>query len=237
MPVTAPADPTDPTHPTHPTDPTDPADGERRRNAERTRTEILDVATDEFGRQGFAGTRVDEIAARTSTTKRMIYYYFGSKERLYVAVLERAFEAVRLKLDPAGAGVSGDDPLAVARWIAERTYEQHRAHPDLLRLLVIENLHEARNIAGSRRLRELGRPDPGLLEQVLADGERLGVVRADVDALDVHLVMTAFCAFLVTNRFTQLQFTGRDLLDPAADEHQRRMLGDLVVGYLTAPAG
>src|ERR671921_1720193 len=67
----------------------------RRRDAVRTRAEILDVATREFADNGYAGARVDEIAARTRTTKRMIYYYFGSKERLFVAVLEAAYAGIR----------------------------------------------------------------------------------------------------------------------------------------------
>ena len=61
------------------------------RDAERTRAEILEVATHEFAQRGYSGARVDEIADQTSTTKRMIYYYFGGKEQLYIAVLERAY--------------------------------------------------------------------------------------------------------------------------------------------------
>jgi AcrR family transcriptional regulator len=67
----------------------------RRRNPELTREEILDVAVREFSRQGFSGARVDEIAAQTRTTKRMIYYYFGGKEQLYIAALEQAYATDR----------------------------------------------------------------------------------------------------------------------------------------------
>ncbi len=70
--------------------------GQRLRDPERTKKEILEVATEEFAKSGFAGARVDEIASRTRTTKRMIYYYFGSKERLYIAVLEKAYEDIRV---------------------------------------------------------------------------------------------------------------------------------------------
>src|SRR5213080_1741676 len=114
---------------------------ERQHDAERTRGEILEVATSEFAAQGFAGARVDEIAARTRTTKRMIYYYFGSKEQLYIAALERAYATIRslertIDVDHLG-------PVAAVRQLAEVTFDHHEAHPDFIRLVSIENIHNA----------------------------------------------------------------------------------------------
>ena len=67
----------------------------RRNDPERTREDILDVATEEFSEFGLSGARVDSIAEKTRTSKRMIYYYYGSKEGLYLAVLERAYRKIR----------------------------------------------------------------------------------------------------------------------------------------------
>src|SRR4051795_3504769 len=120
---------------------------ERQRDAERTRNEILEVATSEFAARGYAGARVDEIAARMRTTKRMIYYYFGGKEQLFVAVLERAYVTIR----QAEQTVEVDqlDPLSALRRIAELTFDHHESHPDFIRLVSIENIHHARHMAKS----------------------------------------------------------------------------------------
>ena len=99
----------------------------RERDPERTRNEILDTATREFAEHGYAGARVDDIAERMRTTKRMIYYYFGSKEQLFIAVLERAYAAIRA---PSGRSTStACDPAAAVRRLAELTFDHHESHP------------------------------------------------------------------------------------------------------------
>ncbi len=204
---------------------------ERQRDAERTRAEILDVATREFAHQGYAGARVDEIAARTRTTKRMIYYYFGGKERLYVAVLERAYTMIRQAEQQAD--VADLDPAAAIRRIAELTFDHHEANPDFLRLVSIENIHRGEHIARSETLRNLNTPAIDLIASILERGRRDGTFTRDVDALDVHMLVSSFCVFRVANRHTFGTIFGRDLVDPAMREHYRTMLGDLVVSYLT----
>jgi AcrR family transcriptional regulator len=204
---------------------------ERRRDAERTRREILDVATREFAEHGYSGARVDEIAERTRTTKRMLYYYFESKEGLFIAVLERAYAQIR------GAEQEIDiehlDPCSAVRRLAEIMFDHHESHPDFIRLVGIENIHRAAHIARSPRLAEMGSPAIALTRRVLERGRADGVFRRDVDAVDVHMVISAFCFFRVANRHTFGTITDRDLLDPALRDHYRRMLGDLVVGYLS----
>ncbi|PRY14629.1 TetR/AcrR family transcriptional regulator [Kineococcus rhizosphaerae] len=202
----------------------------RTRDPGRTRAEILDVATREFSEQGFAGARVDEIAASTRTTKRMIYYYFGSKEGLYVAVLENAYSRIRdleQELD-----VDHLEPVDALRRLAELTFDHHEAHPEFIRLVSIENIHRAQflrrtNVAGltSNRLQ--------VLETILARGRAQGLFRADVSALDVHQAISAQCVFRTANRHTFDALFGRDTLDPSRREHDRRLLGDMVVALLT----
>ena len=206
-------------------------DDTRQRNAERTQAEILEVATVEFAHRGFAGARVDEIAARTSTTKRMIYYYFGGKEQLYLAVLERAFEAIRPR--PAPAGELSPEPLTMVREVAARAFEQFRRNPDMVRLMVIENVHGARYLADSIGARPT--PDFGLaqLEAALAAGAEQGTIRAGVSPGDILMIVNSFCSYRIANRYTYQHLTGLDLLDPQAVENQRQMLDDLLVGYLT----
>ncbi|MHA6629185.1 TetR/AcrR family transcriptional regulator [Pseudonocardia sichuanensis] len=204
---------------------------ERQRDAERTRAEILDVSTREFSDRGYAGARVDEIAAKTSTTKRMIYYYFGSKEQLFVAVLERAYTGIRAleqELD-----VDHLEPREAIRSLAALTFDHHEAHPDFIRLVSIENIHRAEHIATSSILSGLANPALDVLGRILQRGRAAGLFRDDVDALDVHLVISSFCVFRTANRHTFTAIFDRDPLDPLRREHYRELLGDMLVAYLT----
>ncbi|RZU31970.1 TetR/AcrR family transcriptional regulator [Blastococcus saxobsidens] len=209
------------------------AGAERVRDAERTRAEILAVATREFADRGYAGGRINEIAARTRTTKRMIYYYFGSKEQLYVAVLEQAYAGIRALEQQVD--VEHLDPVAAIRELAALTFDHHEAHPDFIRLVSIENIHRAEHIARSTVLPDLAEPALAALGTILRRGREAGVFRDDVDALDVHQVISGYCVFRTANRHTFGAVLGRDMLDPARRHHQRTMLGDLVAAFLQAP--
>ena len=205
---------------------------ERVRDAERTRADILAVATREFADRGYAGARINEIADKTSTTKRMIYYYFGGKEGLYVAVLEQAYSRIRSleqQLD-----VEHLDPVEAIRELAALTFDHHEAHPDFIRLVSIENIHHGEHIARSEVLSGLANPALDVLDTILRRGWEAGLFRDDVDPLDVHQVISAYCVFRTANRHTFGAIFGRDLLDPARRAHQRQLLGDLVVDWLTA---
>ena len=208
------------------------ASPERTRDAERTRAEILAVATAEFADRGYAGARINEIADKTSTTKRMIYYYFGGKEQLYIAVLEQAYRRIRgleQQLD-----VEHLDPVAAIRELAALTFDHHESHPEFIRLVSIENIHRAVHIARSTVLSGLANPALDVLGAILERGRAAQLFRDDVDALDVHQVISAYCVFRTANRHTFGAIFGRDMLDPARRDHQRRLLGDLVVAFLTA---
>jgi AcrR family transcriptional regulator len=190
---------------------TEAAAPERQRDPERTRNEILEVATREFAERGYAGARVDEIAARMRTTKRMIYYYFGGKEQLFVAVLERAYAEIRRAEQEVD--VDQLDPLAALRRIAELTFDHHESHPDFIRLVSIENIHRARHMAKSAAIANLGTPE--------------------IDAVDLHMMISAFCVFRVANRHTFGTLFERDLVDPQLRDRYRAMLGDMVVDYVS----
>lgn len=205
---------------------------ERVRDAERTRAEIIEVATHEFADQGYAGARVDEIAAKTRTTKRMIYYYFGGKEGLYLAVLEEAYQLIRAleqQLD-----VDHLPPAEALRRLAELTFDHHESHQDFVRLVAIENIHYARHLRKSDVRDGLATPALDVLTRIMARGRDAGLFRDDVDALDVHMIISSFCIFRGANRYTFQAIFDRDLLDPARREHLRRMIGDLVVAHVTA---
>jgi AcrR family transcriptional regulator len=208
---------------------------ERQRDKERTRQEILDVAISEFARNGYSGARVDEIAARTRTTKRMIYYYFGGKEQLYIAALEQAYSTARdaeRQLD-----VEHLDPVSAIRRLAELTFDHHESHPDFISLVATENIHRAEFIAKSKTLSELNTPAVSVIARILDDGRCSGVFLRDVDAIDVHMLISAYCFFRMSNRHTFGAIFGLDMLDPARRDRYRELIGDLIVSYLTTPAG
>jgi AcrR family transcriptional regulator len=208
-------------------------DTPRVRDPERTRAEIMEVATHEFADQGYAGARVDEIAAKTRTTKRMIYYYFGGKEGLYLAVLEQAYRHIRSleqQLD-----IDHLEPVDALRKLAELTFDHHESHQDFVRLVSIENIHYAEHLQRSASREAFAAPALAVLTRIMERGRESGVFRDDLDALDVHMVISAFCVFRGANRYTFRAIFDRDLLDPRLRDHLRKMIGDLVVAHLTSP--
>ncbi|MGU3436048.1 TetR family transcriptional regulator [Actinomycetes bacterium M1A6_2h] len=203
----------------------------RRRNSDLTKHDILEVATSEFADKGYAGARVDEIARQTHTTKRMIYYYFMDKEGLYKAVLERSYLVIREQ--ESSVDIEGLSPVDAIREIAGVTFDHHEQHPDFIRLVATENILRGEHIKTSDVLGRLGNPAAELLGTILARGQDGGIFRTDVDALDVHMVISSYCFFRLSNRYTFDALFGRDLTDPSTRDHLRRMLGDLVIAFLT----
>ncbi|NNM56686.1 TetR/AcrR family transcriptional regulator [Acidocella sp.] len=202
----------------------------RSRDPERTKQDILDVATEEFAAKGYAGGRVDAIAARTQTTKRMIYYYFGSKELLYSCVLARAYRRIRqieeyLDLDRL-------DPETALRRLVEFTFDYHDAHPDFVRLVMIENIHNAEYVKSSEEVRQANRPAIVILKNLLERGRREGVFKREIEPVDLHLMISALCYYRVSNRHTFGTIFDCDLTDPRVRERQRRMVTDTIASFL-----
>jgi TetR/AcrR family transcriptional regulator len=210
------------------------ADGRepRRRDPERTKQEILAVATQEFADRGFSGARVDEIASQTRTTKRMIYYYFGSKERLYIAVLELAYDNIRIT--EQSVDVDNLDPVSAVRRLAELTFDRHEANPNFSRLVSHENMQRAQFIDAANGFPGLDRPVIKLLRHALARGRAEGLFQRDIDEFDLHMMISSFCFFRINNHYTFAANFGRDLVEPARRECYRQMIGDIVVQYLTS---
>jgi AcrR family transcriptional regulator len=204
----------------------------RQRDPEQTRAEILHVAAGEFAEHGFAGARVDRIAAQMRTTKRMIYYYFGSKEELYVAVLERAYAAIRRAEQEID--VDHLDPIAAIRRLAELTFDHHEADPSFLRLVSIENIHRAEHLRRSSQIANLNVPAIDLIARILERGYASGAFVRRVDAIDLHMMISAFCVFRISNQHTFGVIFDRDLTSPDLRDRYRTMLADMVVSYLVS---
>lgn len=177
-----------------------PAGPERIRDAERTRADILAVATREFADQGYAGARINLIADKTSTTKRMIYYYFGGKEGLYIAVLEAAYH--RIRTVEATLDLEKQKPDQALRALIAFTFDYQNAHPEFVRLVMNENILNGAYLSRSKTIQRLNVTAIDTLRDLLARGQREGLFRHDVDPVDLHMSISALCIFNVANRAT-----------------------------------
>src|SRR5436305_6849299 len=176
---------------------------------EANRARIIGAALAEFAARGFKGASMDAIAARTQTTRALINYYFGSKEKLYIAVLEQVYSEIREaegQLD-----LEHLDPVAAIRRIVEFTYRYYLEHEGFVRIVVAENQARGRHLRKSRAMRTLNRPIIERLGAVIARGQAAGRFRRDVDPVEVHKAIAALGMFNVTNRYTFGAIFQRDM--------------------------
>ena len=202
---------------------------ERQRDPERTRAEILQVATTEFARVGYSGARVDNMAALTRTTKRMLYYYYGGKEQLYVAVLEQAYGEIR-DIEQQ-RNLEHLSPAEAMRTLAELTFDYHDKHPEFSRLVADENMHDAEHMRDSQ-WGGLNSPILALIQSILDRGYRDGVFHRKVTAIEVHTLMTALCFFRVSNQATVKAIFGYDMAAPRARRRQRLLIAEMSLSWL-----
>ncbi|AIO42192.1 bacterial regulatory s, tetR family protein [Burkholderia cenocepacia] len=188
------------------------------------------AAAEEFAGGGLFGARVDQIARRAETNERMLYYYFGSKEQLFTAVLEHAFSALTeaervLDLD-------GVAPVEAVTRLAHFVWDYYRDHPELLRLINNENLHEARYLHKSTRIREMMSPIVAKLGNVLMRGQKAGLFRSDVDPLRFYVTLSGLGYYIVSNRFTLAATLGRDFSEADERAEMVRMNTEVLLAYL-----
>lgn len=214
------------------TEPDTTDQGSRLRDPERTRADVLAVATEVFADSGYSGARIDEIARRTRTTKRMIYYYFGGKEQLYLAVLEEAYRGIREA--EQSLQVQALEPAEALRRLAELTYDHHLEHSDFIRLVAIENIHRGRFISTLESLHDLSTPAVGVLDEIIAQGQEKGVFRPEVDALNLHLLISSYCVFQVANRYTFSFLFDSEFNSPQRQDQMRSLIGDVVIRWAAA---
>jgi AcrR family transcriptional regulator len=200
------------------------------RDSERTQAAILTAATREFARHGLGGARVDRIAAGARTNKRMLYYYYGGKEALFVAVLEDCY--ARIRRAENALSLLDVDPLESVRRLVEFTWNYYLRHPEFLTLLNSENLHGARHVRKSPNVREMNSPLIETLGEVLERGRGSGVFRRDVDALQLYVSIAALSYFYLSNNQTLSAVFGRNLATPQARKERLQHMVDVVLGYL-----
>jgi AcrR family transcriptional regulator len=202
------------------------------RDAERTQQMILGAAEVEFASKGLAGARVDVIADRAGANKRMLYYYFGSKEGLYLAVLERTYIAMRQA--ERGLNLTDLEPLDAIGKLVEFKFDYCQAHPLLIPLLSGENMHGAKYLKRSRKLRDMHVSLVEVIRKVLAAGEAKGVIRSGIDPVHLYLSMSAESYFYFSNAATLSAAFGRPLLSEAEQRLRRRHCIEVILAYVRA---
>jgi AcrR family transcriptional regulator len=196
------------------------------RDADATRANILSVAIEEFSSKGLSGSRVDEIAERTHTVKRMIYYYFGSKEGLYRAVLEHAYDHIRtiesdLDLDSL-------PPLEALRRVVQVTFDYHNKHPEFVRLVMNENIHKGAHVGHLANIKDRSRNVIATLRKLIDRGIAAGEFRPQIDPVELHMSISALCFYNVSNRYTFSTIFGRDMTSTKAAAARREVVADII---------
>jgi len=202
----------------------------RTNDPERTRAEIIEVATREFADKGLAGARIDEIADATRTSKRMIYYYFGSKEGLYLKVLENAYGFTRET--EARFHLADLDPVTALKTLVGVTYDHHRDNEDFIRLVMTENMERGAYLRQSGVIQKLNTPAIEAIRDIYERGRALRVFREGLDPVEIHSTISALTFFNVSNRHTFGLIFGDKSEDGKARTLTRELVQDLVLRFV-----
>lgn len=189
---------------------------------------IIDIATEEFVEKGLAGARIDEIAGKA--TKRKIYYYFAGKDELYRAVLARAYERVRVS--EAAVDIESGSAMDALRRLAEHNVHYHSQHPELVRLVMNENIHRAEHL---RQMPDIAAGNQRAIRQlanIIARGEAEGSFRNGIDPVELHLTLTALSFYNVSNQHTFAHNFGTDMTTPAAVERHAERVADIITAWV-----
>ncbi len=204
----------------------------RTNDPERTMAEILSVATKEFADKGLAGARIDEIAAATRTSKRMIYYYFGNKDGLYVAVLEAAYG--RMRQIEAALHLKDLTPEMALQNLVEFTYDHHQSNEDFIRLVMSENVNRGEYLGQSKAIQKLNGSALETIDDLYTRGVKQGVFKKGLTPLEIHSAISALTFFNVSNRHTfGLIFKGQSVAGKAQTLKKSQVV-DLITRYVKA---
>jgi AcrR family transcriptional regulator len=209
--------------------------GVRAQQADQTRARILQAAITVFTRDGYSGGRIEKISAEAESNDRMIYYYFGSKEKLFVKVLEHTYEQFNraeslLSLDPS-------TPSETLRQLVAFIWDYYVSHPEFVAILSIENLHKGKHARQSGELRRLSGEAVGVLRPIIDAGQAQGLFRQDLDIKHVYLMIASLCYFYNSNLHTLSSFLGQDMAAAGERTDWLAFIQDLVMrGVMVLPA-
>lgn len=205
------------------------------RNPEKTKIRILKAATEEFALKGLGGARVDVISSRARVQKRMMYHYFGNKEELFRIVIEQAYADFRLAEE--ALEIDKIAPISGMKKLVAFTWHYFVAHPEFITLVNSENLHKARHLKASRRLRAINKSFVDRMATLLERGEKSGVFRAGLDPVQVLITLASVSYYYLNNRFTGEIVYGRKLLTPIARKKRLAFNTDTILRLVCIEGG
>ena len=208
--------------------------GAREKSAEATRDSLLKAAIKVFAKHGFDGGSIDQISKAANSHDRMIYYYFGNKESLFVAALEEIYR--RFNVAEAALKLDLEQPKFALEQVVRFVLHYYKKHPEFVTLLNSENLHRGKHIARSNKAREFSSPAISVVDEVLRQGIAQGIFRATVASRDLYMMIVALGYFYQSNRFTLSAFLGEDLETPAVFEQWETFVIDAVLRTVLTPA-
>lgn len=206
--------------------------GVRAQQADQTRARILEAAVRVFTRDGYSGGRIEQISSEAESNDRMIYYYFGSKEKLFIRVLEHTYEQFNraeslLQLDLS-------TPVQTLRELVAFIWDYYVSHPEFVAILTIENLHKGKHAQQSSELRRLSGEAVGVLRPIIEAGQQQGLFRQDIDLKHAYLMIASLCYFYNSNQHTLSSFLGEELADNGQRQDWLMFISDLVVRGVSA---
>jgi AcrR family transcriptional regulator len=203
------------------------------RDPDETQRRILAAAKVEFAKNGLGGARVDVIAARAKANKRMMYHYFGNKEKLFQVVLENAYGAFREA--EAALALDTEEPLVAIRKLVTFNWNYFLANPEFITLVNSENLHRARHIKNSKRMTDMSRPFVGRMALLLERGVQAGVFRQNLDSVQVTITIASIAYYYLTNRFTASIVFERDMMSAEALAERLQFNVDSILRIICTP--
>ncbi len=201
-----------------------------RRDGAAARAKLLQKAMQEFAEKGLEA-RVEDISDAVGTNRRMAYYYFGSKEGLYLAALEATY----LELVEAEQLIDVDalGPVEALAALVSAKFEHFMAYPHYVQILKIENIYRARHLKTSKRIDELRGPLNSIVKKVVKRGQELGVMRDDIDPLELYIAINALALYAFSNQYTLDTMFNANLMTPKAIEKRKQIMIDMVTSYVT----
>jgi AcrR family transcriptional regulator len=196
----------------------------------KTRQKILGAALAEFARYGLGGARVDRIAQRARANKRMLYYYFGDKDGLFLAALEDRY--VHIRSAERELQLEHLDPRDAVKRLVQFTWSYYLEHPEFMTLLNSENLHQGRHVKSSKRIRDMHSTLVETLRVVLRKGEAQGLFRKGIDPVQLYISIAGEGYFYLSNRYTLSRIFDRDLMAPRALAGRSRHITQMILNAL-----
>ncbi|MFV0109746.1 TetR family transcriptional regulator [Enterobacter ludwigii] len=190
---------------------------------------IFQSAITLFAEYGLNGARMEQIAEKAGTTKRMVVYHFKNKENLYLLVLEYVYTQIRAS--EQALSLAGMPPVEALVHLVEATFDYHADHPDYIRIICMENMQHGRFMQQSSYLRQVNRSALDLLEAILRRGKEKQLFNQTVEARDLHRLISSFSFHYVANSYTFTLLFEEGADEQAQRQHYRKMAVQVALRY------